>query len=63
MAQGKPTGTRCIQLGDDNRCRIFGMADRPAVCSQFTASDEMCGATRSHAIRFLVQLERDTQPA
>lgn len=63
MAQGKPAGTRCFQLDDDNRCRIFGSADRPSVCSQLKPSAEMCGATASHAMRFLVQLERDTQPA
>ena len=30
---GKPAGVRCIQLGDDARCLIFGHPARPAVCS------------------------------
>lgn len=63
MPQGKPAGIRCVQLDDDNRCRIFGMPERPAVCSQLMPSNEMCGVTGTHAMRFLAQLERDTLPA
>ena len=63
MPRGKPAGVRCIQLGDDNRCRIFGMPGRPAVCSQLMPSPEMCGASSAQAMRFLTQLERDTLPA
>ena len=29
MPLGKPAGVRCIQLGDDARCRIFGQPERP----------------------------------
>ena len=63
MPRGKPAGVRCIQLDNDNRCRIFGMPGRPAVCSQLMPSLEMCGASSAQAMRFLIQLERDTLPA
>ena len=62
MPQGKPAGVRCVQLGDDERCRIFGHPDRPAVCAQLRPSAEMCGASRDHALHYLDQLERLTRP-
>jgi hypothetical protein len=63
MPHGKPAGVRCIQLGADERCRIFGHPDRPAVCAQLRPSAEMCGASRDHALHYLDQLERLTRPA
>lgn len=63
MPHGKPAGVRCIQLGADERCRIFGHPDRPAVCAQLRPSAEMCGASRHHALHYLDQLERQTRPA
>jgi len=57
MPQGKPAGMRCVQLADDNRCSIFGRPERPAVCSGLKPSDEMCGGSQAHAMRFLAQLE------
>lgn len=62
MPDGKPAGVRCIQLDDDNRCLIFGRAERPAVCSSLTPSPDMCGSSRESAMHFLARLERDTQP-
>lgn len=63
MPHGKPAGVRCIQLGADERCRIFGHPDRPAVCAQLRPSAEMCGTSRHHALHYLDQLERLTRPA
>jgi len=57
MPQGKPAGMRCVQLADDNRCSIFGRPERPAVCSGLKPSEEMCGGSQAHAMRFLAQLE------
>ncbi len=62
MPGGKPAGVRCVQLEPDNRCRIFGHPDRPAVCSQLQPSLEMCGADSGAAMLFLSRLERLTQP-
>lgn len=62
MPHGKPAGVRCIQLGDDARCRIYGQPDRPAVCGGLMPSVEMCGDGREQAWAYLMQLERATQP-
>jgi hypothetical protein len=60
MAQGKPAGVRCVQLDDEDRCRIFGRPERPAVCIGLRPSDEMCGDSREHAMVYLTRLERLT---
>ena len=62
MPQGKPAGVRCIQLGDDARCLIFGQPERPAVCGGLMPSTEMCGASNEQALVYLTRLERLTQP-
>jgi len=59
---GKPPGVRCVQLTDDNRCRIFGQPDRPEVCSRLRPSEEMCGDSMHHALIYLSELERLTAP-
>ncbi len=63
MSHGKPAGMRCVQLTDDNRCRLFGHPDRPAVCRGLRPSPEMCGDTNAAAMRYLVALELVTAPA
>ncbi|HYL06701.1 MAG TPA: YkgJ family cysteine cluster protein [Thermoanaerobaculia bacterium] len=62
MPAGKPAGVRCVQLDADNRCRIYGLPERPAVCSRLRAGVEMCGATREEALAYLTRLERATAP-
>ena len=62
MPQGKPAGVRCVQLGIDARCLIFGLPTRPAVCAGLMPSAEMCGASQAHALHYLAQLEALTQP-
>ncbi len=51
-----------MQLGDDERCRIFGHPDRPAVCGQLQPSAEMCGSSREQALHYLDRLEQMTRP-
>jgi len=63
MPNGKPAGVRCVQLGADQRCRIFGQAERPAFCGGLQPSREMCGETRQQAMLWLDELERATAPA
>jgi uncharacterized protein len=60
MPNGKPAGVRCVQLTDDNRCAIFGQADRPAVCSGLKPDVDMCGKDREHALSYLQALEAAT---
>lgn len=62
MPAGKPAGVRCVQLDATNRCRIFGCPERPAVCGSLAAAPTMCGASPLHALHYLSQLERETQP-
>ena len=62
MEEGKPAGVRCTQLSDDGRCRIFGSALRPAVCSSLRPSADMCGETAAEALSLLAGLERATRP-
>jgi len=62
MPNGKPAGVRCVQLGDDNRCKIFGQPGRPAFCGGLQPSAEMCGETREQAMHWLATLEMATAP-
>lgn len=62
MPQGKPAGARCVQLTDDNRCRLFGLPERPAVCVSLRPSLEMCGQSAEEAYAHLIQLESVTRP-
>jgi len=62
MPGGKAAGERCVQLTDDNLCRVFGHPDRPEVCNRLRPSQEMCGETREHALEYLAALERATVP-
>lgn len=62
MPDGKPAGVRCVQLGDDERCLIFGRPERPAVCASLQPAPEMCGATRAQAMAWLCALEDRTAP-
>ena len=62
MPRGKPAGIRCVQLTDDNCCRIFGKPQRPAVCVGLQPSREMCRQTAAEAYAGLLELERATRP-
>jgi uncharacterized protein len=63
MPNGKPAGVRCVQLNDENACKIFGQPERPAFCASLQPSAEMCNDTREQAMIWLTQLEVATQPA
>lgn len=62
MPDGKPSGVRCVQLTDDNRCMLWGKAERPEVCNRLTPMPEMCGETTDDALRYLYRLESQTAP-
>ncbi len=61
MPNGKPANTRCIHLGEDYRCGIFGLPERPAVCAAFQAEGESCGESRDEALRILLAWEEFTR--
>ncbi len=62
MPEGKPAGVRCVQLTPDNRCRLFGKPERPAVCVSLRPSEEMCGTSSTEALNWLNWLEEATKP-
>lgn len=62
MPDGKPAGVRCIQLDDEDRCKLFGQPERPAVCGSLQPSEDMCGPSREHALHWLSWLEVSTAP-
>jgi Fe-S-cluster containining protein len=61
MPHGKPSGVRCIQLTEDNRCRLFGKPERPRVCISLRPSEEMCGQSQGEALEYLLKLEEETK--
>ncbi len=62
MPQGKAAGVRCVQLDDQQRCKLFGDPRRPAFCASLKAQAEMCGDSREAAMAYLFELERLTKP-
>ncbi|KFC08979.1 putative zinc- or iron-chelating protein [Trabulsiella guamensis ATCC 49490] len=63
MPHGKPANVRCVQLSDDNLCKLFGSSLRPAVCSSLKPSFEMCATNRDDAMTWLITLEAETSPS
>ncbi|MCM0147516.1 YkgJ family cysteine cluster protein [Photobacterium galatheae] len=57
MPNGKPAGVRCIQLNENNLCKLFGQPERPAVCHQFKPCPDVCGKTNTQAFSNLTELE------
>lgn len=62
MPNGKPAGVRCVNLGTDFKCTLWGTIHYPPVCRDFPADKEVCGETREEAIRLLTQWEIATLP-
>ncbi|PLR40894.1 hypothetical protein CYR55_05785 [Chimaeribacter californicus] len=62
MPDGKPANTRCVQLDEQLRCRLFRSPLRPKVCGGLQASREMCHSHRDDALIFLARLEAATAP-
>lgn len=60
MPEGKPAGVRCVQLDDDNLCRLFGDPRRPAVCARFDFDPELCGSERDEALARIAAWEAMT---
>ncbi|WP_246283108.1 YkgJ family cysteine cluster protein [Marinifaba aquimaris] len=60
MPNGKPAGVRCIQLNDDNLCKIFGDPSRPKLCDGFKAEKDVCGDNTAQALQIITELERLT---
>ncbi len=63
MPHGKPAGIPCVQLLPDYRCALYGRPERPVVCASLRPTEEMCGASREHALDHLARFEAATGPA
>ncbi len=63
MPHGKPAGMPCVQLDDEQRCRLFGRPERPTFCVSLRPSADMCGTDRTDALTRLAELESLTAPA
>lgn len=59
-ARWQASGVRCVQLDDDNLCKLFGTPQRPAVCRDFDFDHELCGDSREEALRLIGEWERLT---
>ncbi len=62
MPGGKPAGVRCVHLGTDNRCALFGLNERPEFCRDLKPSSAMCGERFEDAYEHLSSLELATKP-
>jgi Fe-S-cluster containining protein len=62
MPNGKRAGERCVHLGDDARCALFGRPERPRFCAELRAEPAMCGASAAEAFAILTELEARTCP-
>ncbi|MDY7564364.1 YkgJ family cysteine cluster protein [Pseudomonas sp. RTC3] len=63
MPNGKAAGERCLHLSVESLCALFGRPDRPAVCSAFSADEEVCGSNQAEAIRLIGWWEQATAVA
>lgn len=63
MENGKKAGEPCIQLDDNNLCKIFNDPKRPYVCGSLKPCKDMCGNTKEEALEFLTLLEIETRPS
>lgn len=61
MLDGKPAGVRCVQLNEQNLCKLFGLPERPLVCSTFQAEESICGETSEQALKTITELELITK--
>lgn len=63
MENGKKAGERCIQLDENNLCKIFNDPRRPSVCGNLKPCKDMCGDSAEEALAFLTLLEKETTPS
>lgn len=62
MPNGKQANTPCVQLDENQRCKIFTSPLRPKVCAGLQPARDMCGASREEAMTWLLDLEALTAP-
>lgn len=58
MPDGKPANIKCINLSDNNLCKIIDYPERPKVCWNFKFDPLICGKDRAEAIKIMQSLEK-----
>lgn len=61
MPNGKLAGQVCVQLTEDNKCKIFNQIERPEVCAKFRPANDVCGDSRMQALDNLMYMENSTK--
>ena len=61
MPKGKPAGTRCVNLDDNNLCRLYGRPERPAFCLGYQPDPTVCGGGFQEAMAHIAILEESTR--
>jgi len=59
MPLGKPAGTKCIHVTENNECSIY--ENRPPVCRNYTPTIQLCGNSKKEALANLKKLEELTR--
>ena len=62
MEGGKPAGVRCVNLDENNICRIWNTDEYPPVCRAFTPTAEFCGESDEEAMRNIREIEEASCP-
>ncbi|MCK9255290.1 MAG: YkgJ family cysteine cluster protein [Bacteroidales bacterium] len=57
MPNGKPAMIRCIHLNENMLCDLWGKAERPKVCENYSPNPEFCGNSFEEAVRILNSLQ------
>jgi hypothetical protein len=60
MPNGKPAGIRCANLDDKGLCTLYGKPERPAFCSGWKPTPEVCGESFAQALKNIATLEQET---
>jgi hypothetical protein len=61
MPNGKLAGVRCVNLDDQNACRLHGSSSYPQVCKDFTPRRYICGKSNLEAYKKISILEKATE--
>jgi hypothetical protein len=61
MPYGKPAGTRCANLNEQNECILYGRPERPFFCIGWQPSPEVCGRNLDEALTNIAALEAATR--
>jgi Fe-S-cluster containining protein len=57
MPNGKAANTRCVNLDNNNSCKIFNSPERPKVCKDYMPDKTFCGENFEDALEILLNLE------